>query len=187
MKDMTTRSFGLMIAYLLPGFSFFCSASFWSSEVRSLLRDFMSSNSDVGSFLFVVLLSLLFGLVLNAVRWFFYERHLPSKSQMHSDYFARVSESDRLLAIHTILDENFRYHQFYGSLSLVGCIFIAGVAFKGYTHFLKELYVSVRIGIFILALVLLGLLEIIIILAAKVAFRRYVERSKAIMKGGEHA
>jgi hypothetical protein len=182
MKDVTTRSFGLLIAYLLPGLACFCCVALFSSEFKGLLSSFITSESNMGSFFFVLVLSLLFGLILNALRWFIYEKCFPLGSELPPECFLKLGEANRVLAIHNTIDENLRYHQFYASVSLVLPIFIVTIAFKVFTYLPKDLGLCQRFGVVVILLVLLGFLEIVTIFAAREAFCRYVTRSKAVME-----
>jgi hypothetical protein len=182
MKDLNIKSFGLLIAYLLPGFACIFCFAFWIDSFKNLIDGFMSTNSDFGSFLFVLLLALLFGLILNAFRWIIYERWLLRKHTIPEDYYQELIKHDNLQAIHSTLDENFRYHQFYGNISIV----FLGFFFE----FIKRTFFnppesSERHNILVIIAIgfLLVILELVIVSAAKQSFKRYVNRSKSILKG----
>jgi len=187
MKDITTRSFGLLIAYLLPGIACFCYMSLWLRPFQDLLKNFMKSTSDIGSFLFVVLVALLLGLILNAFRWFIYEKIFLKGHSLSSDYFVTISKENRLMSIHTAIDENFRYHQFYGNLSLIGLAALITFAFRllgSVRSDLKTLWYAATIaGTAILCVIV----EIVIVWTAVESFFRYVDRGTKIMKGGSDA
>ena len=176
MKDITTTSFGLLITYLLPGLACLICVSFWLPPFQEMLRSFVKSDSDVGSFLFVLLVSLILGLVLNAIRWAVYEKMFLRKRHLPSHYFAEISKNDRLLAVHTTIDENFRYHQFYGNLSLV----LPAFGFAMLTR------ISVTHGpLALLSVVLASLfIEVVVVCIAVAAFVRFLGRSKSIMEKG---
>ena len=61
MKDVTITSFGLIIAYLLPGFAGLYGLSFWSVHVSLIFSTFSTSASNIGLFLVVILASLIIG------------------------------------------------------------------------------------------------------------------------------
>ena len=182
MKDLNIKIFGLIIAYLLPGFACIFCFAFWIDSFEDLIDGFMSTNSDFGSFLFVLLLALLFGLILNAFRWIIYERWFLKKHKIPEDCYQELIKHDNLQAIHATLDENFRYHQFYGNISIV--------FFGFFVEFMKRIFLSssegserhnvlVIIGIGFLLIIL----ELVLVSTATQSFKRYVKRSKSILKG----
>lgn len=184
MKETTTRSFGLLIAYLLPGIACFCYVAIWWQPFKSLLEKFMVSKSDIGSFLFVMLIALLLGLILNAIRWVLYEKIFLKKHSLPPAYFVTIIKDNSLLAIHTAIDENFRYHQFYGNLSLIIPFYSITLVDHVLTTKNIELqtlwYFGVILGLSLLCIAL----EIIFIWAANESFLRYIERGTKIMEGG---
>ena len=73
MKDVTVTSFGLVIAYLLPGLSLLYTLGFWFPEIHSLFQAFLTTTSNLGLFLIVVLVSLIVGLIIHGIRAVVYE------------------------------------------------------------------------------------------------------------------
>lgn len=70
MKDLNEKNFGIVIAFLLPGFILLWGLSFSFEEVRGWLE--VSAKKDgltVGGFLYATLASLSLGMVISAVRW----------------------------------------------------------------------------------------------------------------------
>lgn len=182
-KNITTRSFGLIIAYLLPGFVCVLAISYWWVSLRELIENFLKSKSDVGSFLFALLLCLLLGLLMNAIRWVVYEKCFLRRHELPSGYFVKMSQSDRLLAVHTAIDENFRYHQFYGNLSLVIPVLYIELLLSSFTAISPLSVSSCRFCVISVATIVFLVIETAIIWAAVAAFLRYIGRTMAIMKG----
>ena len=81
------------------------------------LETFSSVNSNIGLFFVVVLTSILLGLIINAARWFIYEVVFFRQSIETKSY--ADSSNDKIAAITATLEENFRYHQFYGAISII--------------------------------------------------------------------
>ena len=127
MKDVTTTSFGLIIAYLLPGLVGLYSFTFWSSPLRSVSHTFLSAQSDLGLSLMVLAAAVVVGLQLNVLRFFFYERVLCRTKRISPQVFVKLNASTRLTAFTTVIEENFRYHQFFGSMTLLLPILYAGL------------------------------------------------------------
>ncbi len=182
MKELNIKSFGLIIAYLLPGFACIFCFAFWIDSFEDLINGFMSANSDFGSFLFILLLALLLGLILNAFRWIIYERWFLRKHKIPEDCYQELIKHDNLQAIYATLDENFRYHQFYGNISII---------FLGFfIEFIKRSFLSLskgyeRYNLLVIAGIgsLLVIVELVLVSTATQSFKRYVKRSKSILKG----
>lgn len=120
MKDVTTTSFGLVIAYVLPGLVGLYSLTFWSGTLKSISQTFYTAQSNLGLSLMVLAASVVVGLQVNAARFLLYERLLCRTQRITADIFKIVlAEQARVSGFTTILEENFRYHQFFGSMTLL--------------------------------------------------------------------
>jgi hypothetical protein len=69
LKDLTSSNFGLLIAFLLPGFVALWGVSFFSETVRTWLTLPITESPTVGGFLYVTLASLAAGLTASTIRW----------------------------------------------------------------------------------------------------------------------
>ena len=69
MRDLTRDNFGLLIAYLLPGFVALWGAAYHVEAVQSWLRSTAPDAPTIGGFLYATLASTALGLVISAVRW----------------------------------------------------------------------------------------------------------------------
>jgi hypothetical protein len=119
MKDITTTSFGLIIAYLLPGSVGLYGLSFLIGSLKTTADKFFSANADVGLFLTMVAAALVIGLQINVLRWVTYEKFLfPNTTLSQLDY-GRLQTEAKLKMVLYIIEENYRYHQFYGGMSII--------------------------------------------------------------------
>jgi hypothetical protein len=66
---LTDSSFGLTIAYLLPGFTTLCGVAVVSPTVRVWLGATATDSPTLGGFLYVTVGSLTAGLFLSTLRW----------------------------------------------------------------------------------------------------------------------
>jgi hypothetical protein len=119
MKDITTTSFGLIIAYLLPGFVGLYSLTFWFNSIKEVARTFYAAQSDLGLALVLLGAALVIGLQINALRFLLFERLLCRTLRIDPANFSRLMEAPRLTAFTTVIEENFRYHQFFGGITLL--------------------------------------------------------------------
>lgn len=127
MKDVTVTSFGLVIAYLLPGLIGLYGLSFWSKNFDKMFSTFLTSGSNLGLFLIVVLASLAIGLLANGLRWLLFEMCFCSKYRTASASHQALSGEGKLAAYRLVIDETYRYHQWWG-----GTIMVIPVGFIGW-------------------------------------------------------
>lgn len=69
MRDVTSSNFGILIAYVLPGFTILWGASQYSETLRSWLAADPTGSPTVGGFLYVTLGSVAAGMTVSTVRW----------------------------------------------------------------------------------------------------------------------
>lgn len=54
LKDVTSTSFGYVIAFLLPGLAALYALGLWSAKIAGILSTFLTSNSNIGLFLLII-------------------------------------------------------------------------------------------------------------------------------------
>lgn len=115
MKDVTSESFGPLIAYLLPGFVALWGASYFSETVHAWLAVSPEAAPTVGGFLYVTLGSTAAGLVVSAMRWAIIDRlyHRTGIREPRWD-FTRLSANFE--AFEGLVQNHYRYYQFYSNL-----------------------------------------------------------------------
>jgi hypothetical protein len=176
MKDVTSTSFGLLIAFLLPGLVGFYSLTYWSTGVTNVFNTFLTASSNVGLFFLVISGGLVIGLQVTLIRWLVYERLLCKSVQLKpSDFVKLGADESKLNAFRAAADEQYRYHQFWGGMSIVLPILFVGW-FSDSLCALSWLGRSLAIAAFLL-------IELLTIYGAKVGFELYVTRAKQILKG----
>lgn len=118
--DLSGRNFGLVIAYVIPGFIALWGLSWCSEAVRVWLQGTGTAGPSFGGALFVIVASIGCGLVLNAVRWATVDQvhHLTGLPHPHWD---DSGLQKNLEAFDYLVENHFRYYQFYGA-SLVACV-----------------------------------------------------------------
>ena len=175
MKDVTSTSFGLIIAFLLPGLSGLIALAYWSSYLQNTFDAFLKAASNVGLFLFVVLLSLIVGLQITAIRWVLFEV-IASKvlgiQKLGPGEFGRLGPQN-YAAFQGVVDAHYRYHQFWGGLAIVLPVICFG--------WLHTLVLGGSTGQAVIALSLFFLSETLTIAAAIVAYQNYVKRARNIL------
>ena len=175
MKDVTTTSFGLTIAYLLPGLFGLYTGSFWSPALKAEFGAFSRAESNAGLFFLVLLFALLVGLQLNAVRWVVFELLLCRRKGLKRDEFTQLKTKDQIEAFGVTIDENFRYHQFWGGIAPVVPVFFLGLS----REYRVPLLSCVALPWFVVFLIV----EAVTVAAAVEAHTRYVARVRNIKEG----
>jgi hypothetical protein len=117
MRDLTRDNFGLLIAYLLPGFVCLWGAAYYVDPVRQWLRSSPPDAPTIGGFLYSTLASTGLGLVISAVRWATIDRLFAWLGLEQPDWdFDRFAE--RLAAYELLVSQHYRYYQFYSNMLL---------------------------------------------------------------------
>jgi hypothetical protein len=120
MKSVSTNNFGLLIAYLLPGFTCLWGLSYVSQTVRSWLGVTPLTAPTVSGFLYVTLASVAAGLTASTLRWLVIDtiHHWTGVPSPQWD-FSRLQRN--VEAYNVLIEIHYRYAQFYGGefLSLV--------------------------------------------------------------------
>jgi hypothetical protein len=166
---LTESSFGLTIAYLLPGFVSLWGLSLVSPTVRAWLGSSSLNAPTLGGFLYVTIGSLTAGLILSTVRWLLLDslHHATGLKQPQRD-FSRLQE--QILAFSTVVADHYRYYQFYGNM-----LFAAGFSYI--------LWLTYRPAEGLHAIPLLGflLLEGILFLGSRDTLHKYYDRLRQIL------
>ena len=178
MKDITKTSFGLIIAYVLPGTAALFCIYIWSETTSNLLTCYFSTDISFSFFLSIMCVATILGLIVNSFRFIIFEIFIFWKKRLTSKLFQKMGTSDKLEMFQIILDENFRYHQFYGCISILFPIIVFGVIFRSKPFHVCNIWLLVIVSVII---------ETVIVLNAYVAFIRYYERRSAILKEGNDA
>lgn len=117
MKDITNKNFGVIIAFLLPGFLFLWGLSFSFDEVAKwLVVSAKDKAPTVGGFLYATLASLAIGLLISAVRWLIIDRIHSLTGVSEPDItFTNLKDKDRYAAFLGAVDNHYRYYQYYAN------------------------------------------------------------------------
>ena len=125
MKEISGQNFGLLIAYVLPGFVSLWGVSHFSSMVRGWLvaSSVSAANSaTVGGFLYVTLASVAAGLTASTIRWVVIDR-LHELTGIRRPRWDDSKLQERLGAFEALVENHYRYYQFYSNM-LVAVLFL---------------------------------------------------------------
>jgi len=182
MKDVTSTSFGFLIAYLLPGLVALYAFSLWLDPIQSQLKVFLTADANVGLFLLVILAAIALGLQVTAVRWVLFELVLflvlfelvfGWKLRLSKSDFASLGVPGKLEAFRAATDEYYRYHQFWGGMTIVLPILYLGLRSSKSLDFswAKSCWTAFAFVV----------IEVITFAAAIEAYRRYAGRGNKIL------
>lgn len=114
MGDLSARNFGLLIAYVLPGFVVLWGLGYVSPTIASWLSGAGSTGPSVGGFLYVFLASVGCGMTASAYRWTLLEQVLH-RTGIRKPYFNFAMFHERLQGFERIVADHYQYYQFYGN------------------------------------------------------------------------
>lgn len=121
MGDLSGRNFGLLIAYVLPGFVALWGLSYPSEAVRAWLFGAELTGPGVGSVVHLFLASVACGMTSGAVRWAALD-WLHHRTGVPRPRWDDSRLPERLVAYEFLIEIHYRYFQFYGN-SLVSMLF----------------------------------------------------------------
>ena len=116
MGDLTSRNFGLLIAYIIPGFVVLLGIS----PVSPTVQTWLSASAEpeqwptVGGFLYVTLASVGLGMTTSAVRWFLVDRINEWTGLKRPEWDDSKLQAN-LAAFDLIVEQHYRHYQFYSN------------------------------------------------------------------------
>lgn len=170
MKDGLGLNFGVVIAFLLPGFILLYGFSLVDDSVESAFMYTSTHDTGVGGFLFASLASLALGLMVSAVRWLILDHIFEWMGLSKTMDFSKLSDANKYNAFMGVVENHYRYFQYYSNTSI--SILIAWIV-----------YVIAKAPVIPWEQTC-GLLIVFIALLAGAhnAFKKYHERGSAILQ-----
>ena len=114
MGDLSARNFGLLIAYVLPGFVVLWGLGYLSPTVASWLSGAGAAGPSVGGFLYVFLASVALGMTASAGRWAALDS-LHHATGLRAPYFDFSGIQEKLEGFERLVSDHYQYYQFYGN------------------------------------------------------------------------
>jgi hypothetical protein len=170
MSELSDKNFGLVIAYVVPGFVALWGVARFSPTVASWIAASQATAPTVAGFLYVTLGSLAAGLIVSAVRWALVDTlHHATGVRQPNWEFANLDE--RLCGFLALVENHYRYYQFFGNT------FIAA-AFTYRANLIAEGRQIWRDGWAAFAFVIL---EIILFIGSRDTLRKYYSRAERLL------
>jgi hypothetical protein len=127
MTDVTGRNFGLLIAYVLPGFVSLCGMAELSPVVKGwLLTGSITSAAapTVGGFLYLTLASVTAGLTASTIRWAVIDR-VHHATGIEKPAWNDAVLQEKLDAFEALVENHYRYYQFYANMVVALVLLLA--------------------------------------------------------------
>ncbi|MGP1345509.1 MAG: hypothetical protein ACTS3F_02420 [Phycisphaerales bacterium] len=124
MSGDASRNFGILIAYIVPGFAALCGLSFVVPELDRWLFGAGVDGPTVGGVLYVTIASIGAGMTCGLLRWATLDRMNELTGLRRPEFDDRNLEQ-RLGAFSRLVEDHYRYYQFYGNTLIA---MIAGYA-----------------------------------------------------------
>jgi hypothetical protein len=133
MSEVTGQNFGLLIAYVIPGFVSLAAVGQCSPAITGWLR--VSATPDnaatVGGFLYVTLASVGAGITVSTVRWAVIDS-LHHWTGIRRPPWDDSKLQDKLEAYQALVENYYRYYQFYSNMLVaVLTVFLGRLAGSG--------------------------------------------------------
>ena len=177
MKDLTSTTFGYLIGFLLPGIFGLYALSVWLPQAGAVLQPMMQPTATVGPSVIFLLISVGMGLCVNALRFIIFEKTLCRNEKLVDENFAFLTKENKLTTFKSVVDEHYRFHQFYGSCAVAVLIFFVGWLIHNLVHDWRLLW---PISGFLFVELVLGY-------AGVDTFRKYVRRGTMIINETKEA
>lgn len=166
MRDITSANFGLLIAYILPGFLILLSLTQATHVFDAWILPGNPETPTIGGFFYGTLASVAFGLTGSTVCWILIDaiHHLTGIKQPPWD-FRNLGET--VAAFDRLVDMHYRYYQFYGG-TLVGLI--GGYILRIWSH-----------GLHMPELVLVACFCVLFFLGSRDTLSKYYQRVERLL------
>jgi hypothetical protein len=123
-KEVPLNDFGLLIAYVLPGFAALWGVSFIYPEVGVWLAVPEAQAPTIAGFLYATVASIAAGMTVSTVRWLLIDtlHHVMGVKQPNWDFGELGSRAN---AFEVLLDIHYKYYQFHANM-LVSLVWVYG-------------------------------------------------------------
>lgn len=114
LTDVSNRNFGLLIAYIVPGFVALWAVGLVHPPVADWLSGPIDQGPTIGGVLYVTIGSVALGMLAGAVRWAVIDT-VHGLSGLQRPSWSDKELHKRLAAYTWIIENYYRYYQFYGN------------------------------------------------------------------------
>lgn len=119
MSDWTSRGFGILIAYVIPGFLALWGVSLYSPSVRLWLSGVEATGPTAGGIPYALLASVAAGMTASVVRWAVLDT-VHAWTGLKRPLWDDTTLVQRLDIYRFFIEIHYRYYQFYGNSIVAG-------------------------------------------------------------------
>lgn len=138
MKDVTNQNFGILIAYIIPGFTLLAGLStvyeplkmWFPLSSASLDHIAQASSHTIGGFLYATLMSIGVGMILGAIRWAVIDT-IHHRTGVDRPTWDSAELQKNLRAFSFLIEIHYHFYQFYGSSTIAVVILLAARLYAG--------------------------------------------------------
>ena len=179
MRDVSPFNFGLIVAYVVPGFVILWGLSFHSVTIATWLAGPSQAAPTVGGLFYATIASVACGMIANVFRWAFIDTiHHHTGVRLPRWDFSLLDQK-RLGGYELLVELHYRYHQFFANM-LIALVFTY-VAYRSTPSGAAAHVGAIDVGFVVVCIVLF--------LGSRDALRKYYRRAGELLqpaKGGEN-
>ena len=168
MRDVTSENFGLLIAFVLPGFVLLWGIAPYSATISGWLGQTTSDAPTVGGFLYVTLVSVGLGQLVSTVRWLLIDSiHHHTGIYKPNWSFSQLRSKETVAAFDRFVEDHYRYYQFHanGLVAITSAIILRWHA----------------VGFRLIDVVLLLLCDALLFVGSRDNLQRYYRRAESVL------
>lgn len=114
MKQVNPANFGLLIAFVLPGFIALWGVEPWSPVIATWLRGTSAEGATVGGFLYVTVASVGVGQIVSTIRWLLIDSlHHATGIPQPELKFNRLN--DAVAGLEQLIEMHYRHYQWHAN------------------------------------------------------------------------
>lgn len=169
-NSLSTQNFGLVIAYLLPGFVALWGVSYFSPTVDAWISASQQNAPTVAGFMYVTLASLAAGVTVSAVRWAIIDQ-LHHFTGIRPPPWKFGNLEGKLQGYITLIENHYRYYQFYSNMFVAAAFSFVAKAISG----------GLRPSITPWATIAFLALELVFFAGSRDTLRKYYARTQQLL------
>ena len=113
--DSSSKQFGLMVAYLLPGFIVLAGIAPFAPLVAAWLQPLNQAQASLGAPVYAVLAATTIGMIVSCFRWLIID-HIHHWTGVRLPVWDDSRLLERVGAFNYLVDNHYRYYQFYSNI-----------------------------------------------------------------------
>jgi hypothetical protein len=169
MREVTNGNFGVLVAYLLPGFTALVGLSQVSDSIRPWLITPSHESPTIGGFLYLTVASLACGLLVSTFRWAIIDA-LHHRTGIPAPAWTFAVLDQKLQAFQLLVESHYRYYQFYANMFVALVIAFAAWAIE-----------QSDMGRLLLGSTIFLVVEVTLFLGSRDTIRKYYRRSEELL------